>query len=145
MSLTVNLPPVPRIWDLRGGQAKLGAAALRVNEKRGKGLHPVGLSTALVGLAILAVSTVLCTAMVLSAHSTGAGKMVSSQWVWLITVFNLTSLYGVSRGWRWGPRLGIGAQPLAITYCILTSQVGFVPGNVVILLIHIANARKSLR
>ena len=101
MSLMVNLPLGPRIWDLRRGQAKLGAAALRVNEKRGKGLDPVGLSTALVGLAILAVSTVLCTAMVLSAHSTGAGKMVSSKWVWLITVFNLTSLYGVSRGWRW--------------------------------------------
>ena len=77
MSLTVNIPPVPRIWDLRGGQAKLGAAALRVNEKRGKGLHPVGLSTALVGLAILAVSTVLCTAMVLSAHSAGAGKVLA--------------------------------------------------------------------
>ncbi|HTW09465.1 MAG TPA: hypothetical protein VME46_18305 [Acidimicrobiales bacterium] len=145
MSLTVNIPPVPRIWGQGRGQAKREAAVLGVNEKRGKGHYPAGLSTALVGLAVLAVTTALCTAMVLSAHSTGAGKGVSSLWVWLMTVGNLASLYGVSRGMRWGPRLGIGAQPLAITYCVLTSQVGFVPGNVVILLIHIANVRKSLR
>lgn len=89
----------------------------------------------------LLASLLLCLLMTRTAHDSAGVTTVPGVWTWVMTGTNLASLYGSSRGRRWGWRLGIALQPVSMQYCVLTGQAGFVPGNVVTLVIYVTALR----
>lgn len=83
--------------------------------------------------------------MTRTTYDRGGMTAVPVAWTWVMTGVNLASLYGSSRGRRWGWRLGVALQPLSIEYCVITGQAGFVPGNLVTLIIYMTALRSAQR
>jgi hypothetical protein len=92
-------------------------------------------------LAHLLASLVVCLLMSRTTYVHEGVTSVPVAWTWVMTGTNLASLYGSSRARRWGWRLGIALQPVSIQYCVLTGQAGFVPGNLVTLVIYLTALR----
>jgi hypothetical protein len=75
-----------------------------------------------------AFSTVLTLSLVGSSGPATSGLGVPHYWSWLLTGFQVLSLWGAgSRRW-WGWPLGASVQPPWIAYAVLTGQFGFIPG-----------------
>jgi hypothetical protein len=89
-------------------------------------------------VSLVAPMLVGCITMLMSSHRSADLYTVPAMWTWVMTVSNLVSMWAMSRDLRWGWRVAATTQPLSIEYCILTGQPGFVPGNMVMLLIYLA-------
>ncbi|MEO3747699.1 hypothetical protein [Plantactinospora sp. B5E13] len=74
-------------------------------------------------------------------HGIGLGPA----WAWILTALQVTALYAVGRGHGVGWLLGAAVQICWITYAVLTTQYGFVPGCVVSAMVQGYSYRRLVR
>lgn len=74
-------------------------------------------------------------------HGIGLGPA----WAWILTALQVTALYAVGRGHGVGWLLGAAVQLCWITYAVLTTQYGFVPGCVVSAMVQGYSYRRLVR
>ncbi|MEE6259782.1 hypothetical protein [Plantactinospora sonchi] len=85
-------------------------------------------------IAAFAGSAVLSAVMAATRRDHGLG--LGPAWAWILTALQVTALYAVGRGHGVGWLLGAAVQLCWITYAVLTTQYGFVPGCVVSALVQ---------
>ncbi|MEV4754196.1 hypothetical protein AB0J86_03655 [Micromonospora sp. NPDC049559] len=93
--------------------------------------------------AALAGAAALSVAMAATRRDHGLG--LAPAWAWVLTSLQVSALFAAGRGQRTGWLFGASIQVCWITYAVLTSQYGFVPGCLVSLVVQGYSYRRAVR
>jgi hypothetical protein len=74
--------------------------------------------------------------MAMTATRQHSGLGLSPAWAWILTGFQVSALLAVGRGHGLGWLIGASVQVCWVTYAILTTQHGFIPGCVISLVVQ---------
>lgn len=94
-------------------------------------------------IAAFAGSVALSAAMTATRRDHGLG--LGQAWSWILTALQVSALYLLGRGQGVGWLLGAGIQLCWITYAVLTSQYGFVPGCLISAAVHSWSYLRTVR